>query len=74
MRADKKFEASGCWAKFRQIQKWIFGKKRAKFNKNIKTNVKECKATRGLSALVKILELRVQIVIDCSIIMCDDSQ
>ena len=28
----------------------------------------------GLSALVKILELRVQIVIDCSIIMCDDSQ
>ena len=61
-------------AKFRQIQKWIFGKKRAKFNKSTKTNVKEFKATRGLSALVKILELRVQIVIDCSIIMCDDSQ
>ena len=53
---------------------FIFGKKRAKFNKNTKTNLKEFNVTRGLRAHVRILELRVPIVIDCSITMGDDSR
>ena len=62
------------WPNSDKSRNGYLARKGPNLTKNTKTNVKEFKATRGLSALVKILELRVQIVIDCSIIMCDDSQ